>query len=77
MHKRSKNNENVNLVRPKIDLRSKSKVKMKNKFTSITKVYNSPLYRSMRLWDELPVTLQKEENKMKFKTEINKYKWST
>ena len=38
MHKRSKNNVNVNLVRPKIDLRSKSKVKMKNKFTSITKV---------------------------------------
>ena len=53
-------------------MRSKAKVKLKNKFTSIIKVYNSPLYRGLRLWDQLPPELQKEENKIKFKSEINR-----
>ena len=58
-----------------MDLRSKPKVKLKNKFTSKTKVYNSPMYRGMRLWDQLPPLLQKEENNIKFKTEINRFVW--
>ena len=43
VHKTSKVKSNVDVVRPNMDLRSKPKVKLKNKFTSITKVYNSPL----------------------------------
>ena len=75
IHKTTKDIENVDIVRPMMDLRSKPKVKLKSKFTSITKVYNSPLYRGMRLWNKLPADLQKEGNKIKFKTEINRFKW--
>ena len=66
---------NIDISRPNMDLRSRPKVKLKNNFTAITKVYNSPHYRGMRLWDKLPPTLQKEENNIKFKTEINRYVW--
>ena len=76
MYKTGKRDVNVDHERPKMDLRSKAKVKLKNKFTRITKVYNSPLYRGMRLWDKLPVTLQREENRIKFKMEINRFKWT-
>ena len=75
VHKTSKDKVNVENSRPNIDLRSKPKVKLKSKFTSITKVYNSPLYRGIRLWDQLPLNLQKEENNIKFKNELNRFKW--
>ena len=75
VHKTSKVKVNVENSRPNIDLRSKPKVKLKSKFTSITKVYNSPLYRGIRLWDQLPPNLQKEENNIKFKNELNRFKW--
>ena len=38
VHKTSKNMVNVDISRPGIDLRSKPKVKLKNNFTSLTKV---------------------------------------
>ena len=60
-----------------MDLRSRPKVKLRNKFTSITKVYNSPLYREMGLRDQLPPKLQKEENNIKFKSDINRYVYGT
>ena len=75
VHKTSKIKVNVDISRPNMDLRSKPKVKLKNKFTGITKVLNSPLYRGIRLWDQLPPTMQKEENSIKFKTEINRFTW--
>ena len=62
--------ENLDLQRPKIELRSKNKVKFKNKFTNITKVQNSPLYRGVFLWDQLPETLQKEMELKTFKVGI-------
>ena len=36
-----------------------NKVKKNNDFTSKTRVYNSPLYRRLRLWESLPTDLQK------------------
>ena len=69
IHKTSKDVSNLNIERPRMDLRSNPKVKLKTDFTSITKVYNSPLYRGMRLWDQLPPEIQKEENNVKFKKE--------
>ena len=75
VYRTSKDTVNIDNSRPNIDLRSKPKVKLKNKFTALTKVYNSPLYRGIRLWDQLPPNLQKKENKIKFKTEINRFKW--
>ena len=47
--------------------RSSSKVKINNKFTSITKVYNRLLYRGERLWDILLENMQKEQDKHVFK----------
>ena len=38
IHKGSKDVNNINIERPKIDLRSKAHVKMTNRFTGITKV---------------------------------------
>ena len=76
IYKNSKNTMNIDQERPNMDLRSKPKVKLKSKFTSITKVYNSPLYRGLRLWDKLTPNLQKEENKFRFKSEINKFDWT-
>ena len=75
IHKTSKIKANLDVIRPRMVLRSKTKVKLKNEFTSITKVYKSPLYRGMRLWDQLPPDLQQEENNIKLKNDINKFIW--
>ena len=75
VYKTSKDKNNIDNVRPCIELRSKTKVKLKSKFTSITKVYNSPYYRGLQLWDQLPPSLQMEENNIRFKTELNRFKW--
>ena len=29
----------------------------------------------IRLWDQLPPSLQKEETKIKFQNELNRFKW--
>ena len=39
-------------------------------FTSKTRVYNSPLYRGLRLWDSLPENIHKETDKASFKKRI-------
>ena len=70
IHILSTNSENLKAISTVRELRSTTKVKMKNDFTSKTKVFNSPLYRGIRLWDSLPPTLQKEENKYVFKHKI-------
>ena len=70
IHALSANSENLKTVSTVRELRSKTKVKMKNDFTSKTKVFNSPLYRGIRLMDSLPPDLQKEENKYTFKRKI-------
>ena len=62
--------ENLEIQRPKIELRSKNKVKFKNKFTKITKVLNSPLYRGVFLWDQLPADLQHVPDLKSFKIGI-------
>ena len=33
-------------------------------------IYNSPLYRGLRLWDSLPENIQKETDKAPFKKRI-------
>ena len=53
--------------------RSSSKVKLNNRFTSITKVYNSPLYRGARLSDILPENMQKEQDKHVFKKKVKNF----
>ena len=62
--------EDLDLQRTKIELRSRNKVKFKHKYTGIVKVQNSPLYRGIFLWDQLPITLQLEQNLLHFKREV-------
>ena len=72
MYTQSKNTENLKATSVKRTLRSANKIKMKNDFTNITKVYNSPLYRGIRLWQySLPASLHKEEDKYSFKKKIS------
>ena len=58
--------------RPKIELRSKNKVKLKSVFTVKTKVQNSPLYRGILLWNKLPDTIQPIGTVPEFKSAIRK-----
>ena len=59
--------------RPKIELRSKNKVKLKTSFTSKTKVQNSPLYRGLALWRQLPEETQLSDSLTSFKTKIRNH----
>ena len=63
----------IDPVKPKIELRSKNKVKLKTKYTSKAKVQNSPLYRGIFLWNQLPEPIQKLEQLTHFKTQIRTY----
>ena len=71
MYKNSKTNkDSLTIQRPKIELRSRNKVKFKQVLTDKTKVLNSPLYRGMYLWDQLPACIQNNENISIFKRNI-------
>ena len=59
MYTQSRSAINLKESTSKMELRSANKVKLKNDFTSKTRIHNSPLYRGMRLWDSLPPDLQK------------------
>ena len=54
----------------KIELRSRNKVKFKQNFTDKTKVLNSPFYRGMYLWNQLPACVQNIEEISCFKVNI-------
>ena len=58
------------MSRTNMTLRSAKKVKLKNNFTSKTKVYNNSFYRGQRLWDTLPADLQKEDDVHSFKKQL-------
>ena len=72
IYRESNDIQNINQDRPSMELRSTTKVKMKQKFTSLTKIQTSPLYRGIKLWDTLPTNLQKEKDFITFKAEIMK-----
>ena len=62
--------DNLKMSTTSIVLGNTRKVKMNNDVTSKTRVYNSPLYRGLRLWDSLPENIQKETDKASFKKRI-------
>ena len=73
MYSQSSKVQNLKIITTEMNLRSKNKVKMKNDFTSKTRVFASPLYRGIRLWDLLPIELQKEKDCRTFKKKIAKH----
>ena len=74
MFKHSLDKENIDYHRPDRVLRSNDKVKLKSRFTRITKIQRSPYYRGVQLWNMLPTELQNEKNAKRFKGNIDKYK---
>ena len=54
MFGQSHNDDNIDYYRPECILRSRKQVKMKSKFTRITKIQKSPFYRGITLWNNLP-----------------------
>ena len=76
MYDQSRDHVNVQEQTCTIKLRSSNKIKLKSRFTRLTKVQKSPYYRGLALWNTLPVTLQTEPSKLKFKREIKRYKFT-
>ena len=68
MYMSSKDNDNIKEVEHDINLRSRSKVKLKDDFSSLTKLHNSPYFRGLKLWNALPHEVQKAENNQVFKS---------
>ena len=70
MYNHSTKDENVDIITHNINLRSRNKVKLKNKFSSLTKLHVSPYYRGCVLWDQLPENIQTAENITAFKSQV-------
>ena len=73
LFKESKNECNIDMYRPERTLRSSKNVKLNHKFTRLTKIQQSPYYRGLHLWDELPQEMQKIDTKHEFKNRIKGY----
>ena len=76
MYDQSHDPDNLYTTECDINLRSSNKVKMKSQFTKLTKVKKSPFYRGIELWDKLPHELQNEPSRIKFKSELKRYKFA-
>ena len=70
MYHESRTMSNLNTDRPERILRSRNKVKFKEKFTRKTAVLNSPLYRGFALWNMLHEEVQTSISLPVFKRRI-------
>ena len=68
MYRQSKIDGNIEYRRPSINLRSNGKVKFKAKRRRKYELYlKSPKVRGVKLWEMLPLDVQRETTKVKFK----------
>ena len=60
-----------NKVKSKSDqiLRSNKKMKLRYKFSKLTKLHQSPFYRGVKIWNELPWEVQRSNNSVEFMTD--------
>ena len=72
MYIASKDIDNIEDVTHNMNLRSSKKVRLKENFSSLTKLHNSPYFRRLKLWDSLPEKVQKAENNQIFKNDVKK-----
>ena len=70
MFKQSKEIDNLEVISHDINLRSRGRIKLKNKFSGLSKLHASPYYRGCALWTKLPENVQKAENITVFKNYI-------
>ena len=73
MFKQSLDSDNIDHYRPECILRSRDKVKLKTRFSRITKIQRSPFYRGVQAWNSLPLEVQNEKNSQAFKNIVNRY----
>ena len=74
MYKKSKSDPQfLNVQKPKMELRSRNKVKFKYAFTDKTKVQNSPMYRGVFLWNQLSSDLQHSNTITEFKSGVRQF----
>ena len=71
VYKLSQEEENVNMYRPEIVLRTGPKVKMKVEFTNKQRVQSSPYHMCVKLWDKLDMATQLSNNIYEFKQKIH------
>ena len=76
MYGQSREENNLEKCKLTMELRSAKKIKMNSDFTSKTRVYNSPLYRGLKLWNSLPANIQNENEKYKFKKKLSVHKFA-
>ena len=68
MYRQSKIDGNIEYRRPSINLRSNGKVKFKAKQRRKYELYlKSPKVRGVKLWEMLPLDVQRATTKVKFK----------
>ena len=72
MYDKSKDLKNIEDMSHGINLRSRKKVKLKTAFSGLTKIHVSPYYRGCCLWNQLPVDIQKAENRYVFQQQVKK-----
>ena len=75
MFGQSKDIKNIDSDRPKVTLRSNSKIKLKKRFSTLKKVHKSPYYRGIKAWEKLPHDIQTVEVKSEFKKKLS-YKFN-
>ena len=67
MFRKSKTSVDLDFARPRMHLRSHNKVKFKKYRRKYTKILKSPLLRGVKLWDRIPIDIQRSTTKFKFK----------
>ena len=70
MYRLSRNGHILDTYRPKINLRSRRKVKFKQRRRNMKKILKSPLSGRIKLWNRIPLAIQWSVTKVKFKNNL-------
>ena len=70
MYRLSRGRQILDTYRPNINLRSRKKIKFKQRQRNMEKFLKSPLSRGIKLWDRIPLAIQRSVTKVKFKNNL-------
>ena len=72
MYRLSQTHRNLDLHRPRINLRSRNNIRFRRHQRNLKGIDKSPMVRGIRLWDQIPQAVQRALTKVKFKLGIRK-----
>ena len=75
MYRLSRRGWSLDMYRPPTRLRSRNKIKFKQRMRTLEGILKSPLYRGIKLWDTIPESIQRSTTKVKFKSQIEGMLW--